>query len=82
MKAASRQEAGGFAAAAETAEAEHEGETREEPIYLELHHFDRNDASVTLVLDERPLRAGVDPRKLLIDRSPRDNSCDVEDAEP
>ncbi len=61
---------------------EHEGETREEPIYLELHHFDRNDASVTLVLDERPLRAGVDPRKLLIDRSPRDNSCDVEDAEP
>jgi ABC-2 type transport system permease protein len=56
------------------------GEMYDEPIYLELHQFTAEQTSVTLVLDERPLRAGVDPRNLLIDRSPRDNTREVEDA--
>jgi ABC-2 type transport system permease protein len=57
-----------------------DGEKIDEPIYLELHQFTAEETSVTLVLDERPIRAGVDPRKLLIDRSPRDNTREVEDA--
>jgi ABC-2 type transport system permease protein len=45
----------------------------EQPIYLELHHFDGSSGELTIVLDERPLEAGIDPRNLLIDRAPRDN---------
>ncbi|NJK33434.1 MAG: M1 family metallopeptidase [Deltaproteobacteria bacterium] len=61
-------------------EREVEGEKVEEPIYLELHRFDGSESTVTLVLDERPLEAGIDPRNLLIDRAPRDNRRKVEDA--
>jgi ABC-2 type transport system permease protein len=57
------------------------GEMVDEPIYLELHQFTEEETTVTVVVDERPIRAGVDPRKLLIDRSPRDNVKDVEEAE-
>ena len=57
------------------------GEKVDEPIYLELHQFTEEETTVTVVLDERPIRAGVDPRKLLIDRAPRDNTREVEDAE-
>lgn len=58
-----------------------DGEMVDEPIYLELHQFTEEETTVTLVLDERPVRAGVDPRKLLVDRSPRDNTREVEDPE-
>jgi ABC-2 type transport system permease protein len=61
-------------------EREVEGETIDEPLYLELHRFDASKSELTLVLDERPTKAGVDPRKLLIDRSPSDNTRSVEDA--
>ncbi|MFV8755824.1 M1 family aminopeptidase [Nannocystaceae bacterium ST9] len=57
------------------------GEPIETPIHLELHQFERGDETLTIVLDERPIRAGIDPRHLLIDRSPRDNVRAVEDAE-
>jgi ABC-2 type transport system permease protein len=57
-----------------------EGEMNDEPIYLELHQFTDEETSVTIVLDERPVRAGVDPRHLLIDREPDDNTRKVEDA--
>jgi ABC-2 type transport system permease protein len=57
-----------------------EGEMNDEPIYLELHQFTAEQTSVTIVLDERPARAGVDPRRLLIDREPSDNTREVEDA--
>lgn len=56
----------------------------ETPIYLELHHFDGVEGfdgsatELTILLDEKPSRAGVDPRNLLIDRAPRDNSRAVE----
>ncbi|MFO7565482.1 MAG: M1 family aminopeptidase [Enhygromyxa sp.] len=53
-------------------------EDAEQPLYLELHRFDRSEEELTLVLDERPVRAGIDPRNLLIDRAPRDNVRAVE----
>jgi hypothetical protein len=51
----------------------------DEPLYLELHRFDGSSDSVTIVLDERPSKAGIDPRHLLIDRAPRDNTRSVDD---
>ena len=36
---------------------------------------------VTVVVDEEPERAGIDPRHLLIDREPDDNLRPVEKAE-
>ena len=55
-------------------------EDASEPLYLELHRFDGSQDELTIVLDERPAKAGIDPRNLLIDRSPRDNTRAVEDA--
>ena len=48
------------------------------PLYLELHRFDETADTLTILLDERPRRAGIDPRNLLIDRAPRDNTRAVE----
>jgi ABC-2 type transport system permease protein len=48
-------------------------EDAEQPIYMELHRFDGSNNELTIVLDERPVTAGIDPRNLLIDRAPRDN---------
>ena len=53
----------------------------ERVLKIELLQFDGSLDAVTLVLDERPTRAGIDPRHLLVDRSPRDNLRDVEAAE-
>ncbi|MCA9697904.1 MAG: hypothetical protein KC431_10305, partial [Myxococcales bacterium] len=53
--------------------------TREVPIFLELRQFS-GDETVTVIVDERPLEAGIDPRNLLIDREPDDNRVKVKDA--
>lgn len=50
----------------------------EQPIYLELHRFDGSSDELTIVLDQRPVKAGIDPRNLLIDRAPRDNLRSVD----
>ena len=50
-----------------------EQEGDEPPIYLEKHRLESGVNEVELVVDERPVRAGIDPRHLLIDRVPRDN---------
>ncbi len=52
------------------------GEERDgdEPtLYLEKHRLESGTTEVELVVDERPVRAGIDPRHLLVDRVPRDN---------
>jgi ABC-2 type transport system permease protein len=51
-----------------------ESEGEEPPIYLEKHRLTSGANEVELVVDERPVRAGIDPRHLLIDRVPRDNA--------
>ncbi|PRP93651.1 ABC transporter permease/M1 family aminopeptidase [Enhygromyxa salina] len=58
-------------------ERERDGETIDEPLYLELHRFDQRENQLTITVDERPTKAGVDPRNLLIDRAPRDNTRSV-----
>jgi ABC-2 type transport system permease protein len=42
-------------------------------LYEELHRLTGDDSELTVTVDQRPTRAGVDPRVLLIDRNPDDN---------
>jgi len=50
------------------------GEDGQESIlHLERHRLASGETAVELVVDDRPVRAGIDPRHLLIDRVPDDN---------
>ena len=49
------------------------GVTREVPLVLEQRRFDTETGTITLRCSERPTRAGIDPRVLLVDRDPDDN---------
>lgn len=50
---------------------EEDGE--EPPIYLGKHRLESGENEIELLVDERPVRGGIDPRHLLIDRVPTDN---------
>ncbi len=43
------------------------------PIYLERHRLASGENRIEVVVEEKPVRAGIDPRHLLIDRVPDDN---------
>lgn len=43
------------------------------PLYLEKRRVPTGESVIEIVVDERPRRAGIDPRCLLIDRVPDDN---------
>jgi len=49
-----------------------------QPLYLQKHHLMQEDVELTLVVDGRPARAGLDPLNMLIDRKPKDNTVAVE----
>lgn len=40
-----------------------------EAIYLEKHHITQETTQLTLILDRKPARAGIDPNTLMIDRN-------------
>ncbi|MFT4926982.1 MAG: ABC-2 type transport system permease protein [Phenylobacterium sp.] len=46
-------------------------------IYLQKHRFAGGDFDLTIMLDKKPARAGVDAYHKLIDRVPDDNEVDV-----
>lgn len=46
-------------------------------IYLKKHKIKEGQNTITLLLDEKPVRAGIDPINKLIDRNPEDNVRDV-----
>jgi hypothetical protein len=48
------------------------------PLARERRLVDRRDQTVTLVVDGRPARAGIDPDNKLIDRKPTDNMVPVD----
>ncbi|HKX40807.1 MAG TPA: M1 family aminopeptidase, partial [Burkholderiaceae bacterium] len=48
-----------------------------DPIAIERRKFDREEATVTLVVDRKPAKAGIDPLNKLIDRAPKDNTVTV-----
>jgi ABC-type transport system involved in multi-copper enzyme maturation permease subunit len=50
----------------------------EEPIYLRKERFTGEPRTFRIILDERPVRGGIDPLHKLIDRDQDDNEVDVE----
>jgi len=54
-------------------EREENGRTREIALHLEKQKFTEHEGRVSFVVDEKPTRAGIDPRVLLVDRDPEDN---------
>jgi aminopeptidase N len=49
----------------------------DKPLYLEKRRVKSGESEFTLVVDEKPLRAGIDPVVKLIDRRPDDNTIAV-----
>jgi hypothetical protein len=58
------------------------GEPPGRPLHLAMHRIRTGPQSITITVPERPARAGIDPRHLLIDVEPGDNIVDVSDASP
>ncbi len=50
-----------------------DGKSTETTLYLEQHRLDAGKSEIEIIVDEKPVRAGIDPRNLLIDRVPGDN---------
>jgi hypothetical protein len=53
------------------------GRDEDEPIYLRKERFTGAPRTFRIIVDERPLRAGIDPLHKLIDRDVEDNVVDV-----
>jgi ABC-2 type transport system permease protein len=49
----------------------------EMPLYMRRERITRDHQSFTVIVDERPTRAGIDPYNKLIDRVADDNMIDV-----
>jgi ABC-2 type transport system permease protein len=48
------------------------------PLFLEKKKIDREEMEFTVIVDKKPVRAGIDPYNKLIDRRPQDNTVAVE----
>ncbi len=49
------------------------GRRTETLLYLQKHRVTGSEFAITTTVDGRPLRAGIDPYHVLIDRTPGDN---------
>jgi hypothetical protein len=49
----------------------------EQPLYMRREKITQEHQTFTIVVNERPTRAGIDPYNKLIDRIPDDNMIDV-----
>ena len=49
-----------------------------QPLFLEKQKIEAEETSFTLVVDKKPVRAGIDPYNKLIDRRPKDNTISVD----
>jgi hypothetical protein len=45
--------------------------------YLKKHKFSKNENTITITVNEDPVRAGIDPINKLIDRNPTDNTKSI-----
>jgi ABC-2 type transport system permease protein len=53
------------------------GRKQQHPLHLQKHRITAGENRVVVIVDEAPLRAGVDPYLKLIDRNKRDNTVSV-----
>ena len=49
----------------------------DEELYLQKHKITKNESKIEIVVDKEPVRAGIDPFVLLIDRNRDDNMVDI-----
>jgi ABC-2 type transport system permease protein len=49
-----------------------------QPLFLEKRKIESEETSFTLVVNKKPIRAGIDPYNKLIDRRPKDNTIAVD----
>lgn len=54
------------------------GSNTEKLLYYQRHHITKPKQQITVRVDQKPDRAGIDPLNLLIDRHPRDNVKTIE----
>jgi hypothetical protein len=54
-------------------EKEVDGTFRETTLYRDKHRLVSGTGEVEIIVDDKPVRAGIDPRNILIDRFPDDN---------
>jgi len=52
-------------------------DAKDEPIAIERRRFDAEETTVTMTVDRKPAKAGIDPLNKLIDRRPGDNTVAV-----
>ena len=52
-------------------------DAKNEAIAVERRKIDTEESTVTLVVDRKPVKAGIDPLNKLIDRKPNDNTVPV-----
>jgi len=52
---------------------ETEDEDKDRLIYLEKHKIEAGESLLKIIVDEKPIKAGIDPINILIDRNPDDN---------
>jgi hypothetical protein len=48
-----------------------------EPIAIERHRIDLEESTFKIIVDRKPVKAGIDPLNKLIDRKPDDNTVAV-----
>ncbi len=48
-------------------------------IYYKKHKIDEAEKTFTVTVEEEPVKAGIDPQNILIDRHPDDNTIDIEE---
>ena len=56
-----------------------DGVTIKNPLSFDLKWLSPGDNTFTIITDEKPLKAGIDPYNKLIDRNSDDNLKDVEE---
>ena len=49
-----------------------------QPLYLEKRKIEHEENAFTIIVDKKPVRAGIDPYNKLIDRRPKDNTVVVD----
>jgi ABC-2 type transport system permease protein len=57
------------------------GAEEQEELYLRKHDLTNGEQTVTVTVDEKPARAGIDPYVILVDRDTDDNVTTVSKAE-
>ncbi|MCK4820735.1 hypothetical protein KA005_33530, partial [bacterium] len=49
----------------------------DEEIYMKKHKFYTNQSDIEITVDKKPIKAGIDPYVILIDRNREDNLVNV-----